>query len=216
MPAGGSPAAMEERELWERLHAADPIAPSDLADRYLVPLLRWLERCQPNLDPGDYLTAAGEAIIALAKNPDTYDPERGKSLESYLRMSARGDLKNLVARERRRRKHLSRVTPEDVELVPAFGKYITNDADDPAWVVERDEEVRERLGQVAVPAPVRERATPEEERVLELMREKVRETSAYARVLGLTHLPLAEQRREVKRVKDRLKKRLVRAEGADG
>jgi len=40
----------------------------------------------------------------------------------------------------------------------------------------------------------------------------VRETGAYARALQLSHLPLGEQRKEVKRVKDRLVKRLRRAD----
>jgi hypothetical protein len=40
----------------------------------------------------------------------------------------------------------------------------------------------------------------------------VRETGAYARTLQIAHLPWGEQRKEVKRVKDRLVKRLRRAD----
>jgi len=50
------------------------------------------------------------------------------------------------------------------------------------------------------------------QRVLALMIDDVRETSAYAEVLGITDLPVAEQRKHVKQVKDRLKKRLQRAD----
>jgi hypothetical protein len=51
-----------------------------------------------------------------------------------------------------------------------------------------------------------------ERRAFVLMLCGVRETSAYARALRISHLPWGEQCREVKRVKDRLKKRLRRAD----
>ena len=43
------------------------------------------------------------------------------------------------------------------------------------------------------------------------MRLGERKTAAYALALGIADRPAAEQRREVKRVKDRLQKRLERA-----
>jgi hypothetical protein len=51
---------------------------------------------------------------------------------------------------------------------------------------------------------------------VELMRLNERSTPVYARVLEITHLPFAEQKRIVKRVKDKLKKRVERAGGGDG
>jgi len=50
------------------------------------------------------------------------------------------------------------------------------------------------------------------QQVLALMIDGVRETSAYAQILGITDLPEAAQRKQVKQVKDRLKKRLQRAD----
>ena len=55
--------------------------------------------------------------------------------------------------------------------------------------------------------------TATEQAVFELMRTGERETAAYVPVLGIEHLPEAEQRREVKRVKERILKRLQRAGG---
>ena len=46
------------------------------------------------------IEAAEDAILALIRKPESYSPER-QTLEVYLRMSARGDLRNLLAKERR-------------------------------------------------------------------------------------------------------------------
>jgi hypothetical protein len=61
-------------------------------------------------------------------------------------------------------------------------------------------------------AAQREAATlsAEDRAVVELMGEGVRETAAYAEVLGITHLPADQQRVTVKRVKDRLTRQLER------
>jgi hypothetical protein len=53
----------------------------------------------------------------------------------------------------------------------------------------------------------------EECRALDLMREGERATTAFAGPLGLSDLPPGEQAARVKRVKDRVKKRLTRAVG---
>jgi hypothetical protein len=62
----------------------------------------------------------------------------------------------------------------------------------------------------AVLAAVRGAFSAEELRVVMLMLDGERSTDACARVLGLADLPAPEQAREVKRVKDRLGKRLRR------
>ena len=51
---------------------------------------------------------------------------------------------------------------------------------------------------------------PVDQEIVMLMLENERSTAEYALVLGITHLPLDEQAREVKRNKDRLKKQLQR------
>ena len=62
-------------------------------------------------------------------------------------------------------------------------------------------------------AVIRERAksfSVDELAVIELMGEGVRDTASYADVLGISHLPLDEQRAAVKREKDRLSGQLER------
>src|SRR2546428_659415 len=97
------PSGREARDLHARLVANDPTAPSDLAVAYLDPITDWLVQRYPRVDPNECATAVGEAIMSLIKNPLSYKPER-QSLEVYLRMSARGDLRNLLRSEWRHTK----------------------------------------------------------------------------------------------------------------
>lgn len=191
-----------EHALYARLLNNDPLASADLAERYLDALAGWLQRRNPGVgDPHLCTVAAGEAILALIKAPRSYDPAR-RSLEGYLRMSAQGDLLNLLRAERR---HTDRRASLDaVELSSVVGKQLWDVSGDPARIVEREAEVL-----VAQP-PTVPGLTPQEEQVLVLMQQGERKTVAYARLLGLDRLPVVEQRQEVKRVKDRLQKRLTR------
>lgn len=196
----------EELDLSARLIVGDPTAPSDLAVTYLDRLTEWLISHNPGVDPHDCATAAEDAILALIKNPRSYKPER-QTLEVYLRISALGDLRNLLRTELRHRKQ--RVPLEVVELSTDARKYLWNVMEDPALAIERLEE----LDLSAIRANIQVELTKEENRVLELMAQGERRTEAYAAVLGLTDRPVSEQRRMVKRVKDRIKKRLERAGG---
>jgi RNA polymerase sigma-70 factor (ECF subfamily) len=72
------------------------------------------------------------------------------------------------------------------------------------------EEARRRSD---LPATIRQQLTDVEQRFWDQMQQGERRHSVFADILGVTHLPENEQRREVKRVKDRLKKRQERAGG---
>lgn len=210
MPALQSwPTPQEGVEIFERLLADDPTASSDLALGYLNPLSNWLIRRNPRVEPHICAEAAENAILTLIKNPSTYKPER-LTLSAYLRLSASGDLKNLLQAERR---HSSRRANLDaVELSPAMRKYLWDEDADPALLVERPlDDVAENRQPVAVPPSVRDKLTSEEMKVLELMQLGERKTEAYVVALGIADQSVEEQRREVKRLKDRLKKRLERA-----
>jgi len=202
----GSPVLLlsraDERALHQRLAAGDPVASAELAETYLPALMTWLEQHNRQVDPALCGDAADRALLSLIDRPGAYDPQR-QSLEVYLRMSAQGDLMNLLRRQWTRTQH--EVPWSAVELSPQRGKYLRRD-DDPAQPLE----IRE-LMERAVPAAVREGLTEVETRVLELLLQKERRTAEYARVCGLDHLPAEEQAREVKRLKDRLKQRLKRS-----
>jgi RNA polymerase sigma-70 factor (ECF subfamily) len=201
------PTQQEAIALHQRLVAQDPTAANDLAEAYLKPLVVWLGETEPSTSEDVRLEAAGDAILALIRKPESYSPNR-QTLEVYLRMSARGDLRNLLGKERRRNK--GRVPLLRVELSPDAGKYLGRN-DDPALPLRLAEEKQNVVS--TIPDSVRQRLSATDLRALELMLQKERRTATYAELYGLLHLPAEEQERAVKRHKDRLKKVLKRAEG---
>jgi len=205
---GDWPPQAEAMAIWHRLVDGDPVAPSDLAVAYLDPLAGWLTASSPAIDPALCQTAAEDAILALITRPEAYHPERA-ALDTYLRVAARGDLKNAIDAETRRRSRTAAI--DAVELSPAVRNRLHDDDADPARIVELAETVRERVGQAALPAGVSEGLSAGDREVLALMRVRERRTELYARAMGILHLPIDEQRRQVKRAKDRLNKRLERA-----
>ncbi len=193
----------EGRALHARLLAEDPTAPRDVAFAYLDSLTDWLIDRNKRVHPNDCSTAAEDAILELIEHPERYDPER-QTLEVYLRISASGDLKNILRSERRH-------DGPRVELDP---ERLGSSREDPAviWESRAEEEGEEAKLRSLTPASVQASLTEPEEKALRLMQVGERKTAAYAVALEITHLPFKEQQKEVKRVKDRLQKRLERSE----
>jgi RNA polymerase sigma-70 factor (ECF subfamily) len=202
----------EERSLHRRLVDRDVTAPNDLARLFLDHLIAWLVEKNSSSVPEELcVEAAEDALIALMKSPASFNPARGKRLAAYLRMSAQGDLRNILQREGRH--YDNQIRLEDVELSPQAGKYLGVD-DDPLRSLVRQEESTEVTRTVV--APVREGLSEPESRALDLMLHGERKTAVFAEALGITHLPTKVQRTEVKRVKDKLKKRIERGTSGDG
>jgi hypothetical protein len=198
----------EVLRLLQRLRERDASAPADFAAAFLRPLTAWLQRTHCGTDPMACEEAAGEAIVRFLPEYDKYDPQQ-LDLEAFLRMAAQRDLQNLLRKERRHQRH--RRDWKVVEQSSADGKYLQRD-DDPSLPLQIDE-ARQRQ---ALPDRVRQRMTEAEQLVWEQMQQGERRHEVFAAILGVTHLPEQEQKREVKRVKDRLKKRKERAGGDDG
>jgi hypothetical protein len=192
--------------LHRRLLGGDATASADVAVAFLEPLISWLltsRRFGVSVDT--CIEAAEDAVIALVKSPVSFNPERGLGLGAYLRMSARGDLKNLLQRENRHRQN--QISLEIVEHSPQARKYLAKD-DDPSLPLRIHEEIQGATAEIVSPA--REGLSEGESQALDLLLQRERRTAAYALVLGLDHLPKKAQRAEVKRVKDKLKKRIQR------
>jgi hypothetical protein len=208
-PGTSWPDAAQALDIHARLCDDDPVASAELAEAFIDPLTNWLVRTHPRVDEHLCAQAAEDAILSLIDTPDSYDPERG-ALDAYLRMSARGDLRNTLQSEHR---HGSR--REQLEVVELLGsdRNVYQEDSDPARIVEREDDEREFLRRL-LPAEVVSTFSWEERWVLELMQQGERRTSAFARVLAISHLPENEQRREVKRAKDRIKRRLQRQRGS--
>jgi DNA-directed RNA polymerase specialized sigma24 family protein len=191
------------QQLHQRLVDGDPTAPADLLSTFLDPLLAWLtEHNHPRIHPDFIFEAAERALLDVIRNPTSYQPAKG-SLEAYLRRAAEGDLRNLL-RDEARHRH----TPlQVVELSDEDGKYLGED-DDPSFGLVLEEELV-RLSE-SVSEDVRAGLSEEEARALELLLRQERRTRVYAEACGFADRPPEEQRRLVKQIKDRLKKRLER------
>jgi DNA-directed RNA polymerase specialized sigma subunit len=118
-------------------------------------------------------------------------------------MAARWDLVNLLKREGKHQ--LGRVDWAVVEDEADGGNIFGEE--DPSQQLLRAEEMQQWQ---AVLATVAATFTEVERRVLELMFDGERNTAVYAQSLRMGALSTAEQEREVKRMKDRIKKRLQR------
>jgi RNA polymerase sigma-70 factor (ECF subfamily) len=184
-------------DLHRRLAAGDPTATADLAAAFLDPLVSHLRAAQRHVDDHFLIDAATEALLSVMRDPAVYNPERAE-LPAFLRMAAKGDLLNLLARERR---HQDRREPTDcVELEAVAGNNPPEDDGLPSFDDPRL-------------APVIASLSEAESEALKLMRAGERRTEAFAAALGITGLSSDEQQREVKRVKDRIVVRLKRAGG---
>jgi RNA polymerase sigma-70 factor (ECF subfamily) len=200
----GWPAAtarQTERELHARLLDGDPVASSDLFELVFERLVESLQPRFPRVDRDLIEQAVAGAVAQLALEPGRYQPERS-GLLSFLRLDARGDLLNELEKLRRRARHETSLA--EVELPASARNRVLRGEQDPAELTVQNE------AESSWRAELDARLTPMERVVAELMIEGERRTAVFAQALGIVHLSQDEQRQEVKRVKDRLKKRLRR------
>lgn len=200
---------MDEDDL-QRLHTrlltGDPAASLDLVEGHGPRLLTRLRGRWPKVAPELCEEAVFDALFGYLRAPDAYDAARGP-LGRYLFWSAYRDLQNALEREARQRPP-NTASLDRVEL-PAGGRKgsIGDRLADPRAAPERwlDEIDPALLAGIAA-------ALPEERdrRVFHLIAEGERRTEVFAAALELDELPLPEQRRAVKRAKDRVLKRVQR------
>jgi DNA-directed RNA polymerase specialized sigma24 family protein len=180
-------------EFWARLgDANDLVAPADFAEAVLEPLLAHLRSKYSQVDSHLLQHAVNETIVGLIRRPEQYIPQRG-TLEQFLKMSARADLKNALQRERKHHPK-SRVGVE-------CDKIGRNDS---------SEDERPRLLDHRKLQAVRETLKPRDRQFLELMLDGA-DDHELAVFLGLADSPPEEQRRGVKQAKDRIKAKFRRA-----
>jgi hypothetical protein len=196
--------AEDALRLYQGLRDRDPTAAADFAAAFLRPLVDWLESRNPSVDPAAWAEAAGEAIVHFLNHLTTYDPHR-LGLEAYLRMAAQRDLLNVLRKEWRHQKNRTS-WQKVVDLEEDEGKYLGRE-EDPSLPLQI-EEARQKQ---RPPEGVWRQMTAVERRVWEEMEQGEHRQEVFAAILGVGHLPVAEQEREVKRVKDRLKRRVQRA-----
>lgn len=194
------PSAAWYGEIHQRLLARDPVAPAELAEAVLQPLVRKLRKAH-RVEDELLVEAATDALVDYLKEPGKFDPEK-RGLFGYLVMAATGDLRNAFDKQgRRQQREVSLDALSAVEVAEACRK---KDETEKRAVARVDS--RRMSQQIADLFP-----DPKDRQLLELILDNERKTEPYAHVLGfLDSLSVDAQRREVKRHKDRIKKRLER------
>jgi RNA polymerase sigma-70 factor, ECF subfamily len=193
---------MSEADLYKEFHQRllnnDPIAPAQLAESVLQPLIEKLRRKYPGLaDQQMADDAATDAILNYVKEPAKYDPTK-KALFGYLFMSANRDLLNYLAKKKRLTK--KEISLESVEDAVSDGNY----SREREPVINQDEkkEFLENVEKIV--------NEPVDKAMVKLMFKGEKSTEVFAKLLEIENLSIEKQRHEVKRHKDRLMKKLER------
>jgi RNA polymerase sigma-70 factor (ECF subfamily) len=186
--------------LGEALHRrlltrADNRVAAEISVLFLPPLAQSLKRHFQHLlsDPQEAESAAIESLVAYLAHPEKFDPAKS-SLIGYLYLDAKGNLLNLLKQQKKL-----------VELRGSLAEYEAQ--------ADETENPESRLLSASSPLVERVLAAikdPTDRELVALMIDGVRETSAYAAVLGIADRLQREQKKIVKRHKDRLKKKLRR------
>jgi len=193
-------ATVEEQIFHQRLlEREDPTVFAELVEALYDDVVRRTRtRAGPTADSVLVEEAVGKALLDYNDNPERYNPELS-SLRTYLVMVAYGDFQKVREREYRRVQRQGR----------HFGK--TRIDDDSAAAVDDTEQLIIHLRAEEVWPHVSAAFTdPVEHQVLFLIIDDVRDTSAYAKVLGVDQMSEDKQTQHVNRVKSRVKKRLRR------
>lgn len=173
----------------------DPAAQAEFLAAVYRPLLREVQAAHPLEDPARVTDVVGDLLLSLVKRPEQYHPDK-LPVRSYLLMAARGDLANARAKDGRRR---AREIPLDAVAEPVDDGKEKEEDDVRTWLINP------RVAAVIAGFDALERE------VWELMQAGTRATTAFVPVLGIADRPSADQGRAVKRIKDRIIKRLKRA-----
>jgi hypothetical protein len=190
--------------LHARFVAGDPVASTEIFERYQAYLVRRLElfRTRKNLYSVDDMTIEAAAMEALGNyliGSDAFDPSKGKTLAGFLLMAAEGDLLNLLRKHR---------PPDGVHLVELEDADRNNQtdgdggfADDLADQMELDEWRKQARAAME---------TDEERIIFELMLAGERSNRVYAAALGWPDPENPTHAKQANKLKERVSKRLKR------
>jgi RNA polymerase sigma-70 factor (ECF subfamily) len=189
-------------QLHKRLIAGEITAPAEVAEFLLPIVTNRLSRVFPYLDDAHLVdTAVEDAILNYIEKPNKYQPER-LSLESYMVMSAKRDLLNLLSQKK---SDIQVSLAEIVELggtETEQGVELSNSQDVEEIILNRLSPTWKNLCAL-LPNPV-------DQQLLLMMMGGVRDTNVYGEILSIADLTIEEQEKIVKRHKDRIKKKILR------
>ncbi len=186
--------------LHRRLLDGDPLASEEVARLLLIPLAEETQRQYPRLDEQLINDAVVEALLDYLAQPSRADAGGGSGPRAYLRRAAWRNAANLYRSGKRRKSR------EELWIRDSVGSGVEDGS--ALGTLIQDEERGERDSQIAdlrtLLPDSRDRA------VLRLRLAGERRVKAFSEALGIAHLSAAEQRRIVKRTKDRIDKLIKR------
>ena len=186
-----------------RLCDGDRTASDELAELLLDPLVERIARQFPRADEHAHSQAVADALLDYCARPHQFDEGRGVPLAPFLLMTCRRNMLNLLRGEARRRTREGQAAQmfatSIVELDPVAGNLLQQE--EGAQLHQQEEGLMNLL------------QDPKDRQILALRLEGERRTAVFAEILGVSHLPMEVQRREVKRAKDRIDKILRRKGG---
>jgi len=185
--------------LHRRLCLGDRTASDETISLLLSPLVQNLAPKFPHIDDHTIRDGVIDALLEYCTRPNRFDEGRGIPLDRFLQHASWRNVVNALRAEARRKAREERAehayTRSAVELDPAAGNLLQEE------VARRQREQGELL---------RLLQNPKDQQILALQLQGERRTEAFAEILGISHLPMEAQRREVKRAKDRIDKILRR------
>lgn len=148
-------------------------------------------------DPHLIIMAADDALIYYFDHRTKFDPARA-SLFTYLRAVARSRLLNSLGELKDSEGRKIVVEVEDIETVSTVTAQSEPDAEAALISLDIQEGIMRQVEKYIT--------DPIDLGVAALMVENIRDTSEYAKIMGIIDRPVMEQRKLVKRAKDRIKK----------
>jgi RNA polymerase sigma-70 factor, ECF subfamily len=196
-------ATTEELELHNLIGAGDDLAFAKLCDFYLESTIKKVRQFnwQIYLSDRSLITEVViDSFYGYLYNPGKFNPDK-QTLERFLVTDSEGDLKNAWVKRKKRQQKFEGIKNE-VEFEEQFG---IRNLNTPSQIII-DEEADFVLNN-----ELKKHFDSEKDiEIANLILSKERDTNVYAEVLKITHLRFEEQQKEVKRIKDRVKKVLVR------
>jgi hypothetical protein len=198
------PTAAWQQQRHERILRQDATAFAELCETALPHLVAFLQQKFPGADPHLHENTAIDCLLAYHANPTQYDPAR-LPLFAYLRMATRYDM--LTAVKQTHRQQQRTISLDDPAIESQLAQMLEPDDEQllDEWLAEYTNE-----SVAAILAGVDELLEEQEKQILFLMLEGERRTERYATLMGLADADVPTQQHEVKKVKDRINKKLRR------
>jgi DNA-directed RNA polymerase specialized sigma24 family protein len=189
----------QETDLHQRLIQREETASSELFSLYYDDFFKYFWKGYQNrLNEDDLKDIIADSFLKFIDHPNKFDPARS-SLKKYLQADVRGDIINRVEKK----------TIKLVELDDRFRNSLVRE-DSPEVFFMKKELIEKARGKL--------QDWFEDGKDLEIawnIVSNVRETEYYAAILEIQHQKIEQQKKEVKRHKDRIKKQLERRGWSD-